>query len=124
MYTETSSVEAVQTWLVSQLAKQLSINPQTIDVREPLTRYGLDSIDAVTFVGELEDLLGVELPDTLLWDYPSIDKAAEYLAKEYDISAALTEVKTEQPTTDNSSKAEKAPAGKGWGSLWGKISGS
>lgn len=54
MYTETSSVEAVQTWLVSQLAKQLSINPQTIDVREPLTRYGLDSIDAVTFVGECQ----------------------------------------------------------------------
>lgn len=124
MYTETSSVEAVQTWLVSQLAKQLSINPQTIDVREPLTRYGLDSIDAVTFVGELEDLLSVELPDTLLWDYPSIDKAAEYLAKEYNISAALTEVKAEEPITDNNSKAEKAPAGKGWGSLWGKISGS
>lgn len=124
MYTETSSVEAVQAWLVSQLAKQLSINPQTIDVREPLTRYGLDSIDAVTFVGELEDLLGVELPDTLLWDYPSIDKAAEYLAKEYDISAALTQVKAEEPKTDNNGKAEKAPATKGWGSLWGKISGS
>ncbi|MFM7714820.1 MAG: acyl carrier protein, partial [Microcystis sp.] len=45
----------VQNWLVKQLADQLSLDAKTINVTEPLTRYGLDSIDAVTMVGDLED---------------------------------------------------------------------
>ncbi len=82
----TSSVKAIQTWLVDQLAEVLSIDPGTIDVKQPLTRYGLDSIDAVTLVGDLEDWLDLELPSTLLWDYPSIEKASAYMVEEFDVT--------------------------------------
>ncbi len=82
----TSSVQAIQTWLVEQLAEVLSIDPSTIDVKQPLTRYGLDSIDAVTLVGDLEDWLDLELPSTLLWDYPSIEKASAYMVEEFDVA--------------------------------------
>ncbi|CAN5781902.1 hypothetical protein BH23CYA1_BH23CYA1_15130 [soil metagenome] len=82
----TSSVTAIQSWLVEQLADVLSIEPSTIDVKQPLTRYGLDSIDAVTLVGDLEDWLDLELPSTLLWDYPSIEKASAYMVEEFDVS--------------------------------------
>lgn len=125
--TETSSVEALQNWLVSKLASQLSINSKTINVSEPLTRYGLDSIDAVTLVGDLEDWLGLELPETLLWDYPSIEKASQYLVKEFDVAAALLNVVPEEKVEENQkekTEKEKASASKGWGSLWGRISGS
>ncbi len=74
--TATSPVEAIQAWLVAQLADVLSLDPKTVDVTQPLTRYGLDSIDAVTLVADLEDWLDLELPSTLLWDYPTIAKAA------------------------------------------------
>ncbi|MEM8807344.1 MAG: acyl carrier protein [Cyanobacteria bacterium P01_G01_bin.38] len=82
----TSPVEAIQQWLASQLADLLSIDPSTIDVKQPLTRYGLDSIDAVTLVGDLEDWLDLELPSTLLWDYPTLEKASAYLVEEFDVS--------------------------------------
>ena len=82
----TSPVQAIQQWLVSQLADVLSIDPSTIEVTQPLTRYGLDSIDAVTLVGDLEDWLDLELPSTLLWDYPTIEKASTYLVQEFDVS--------------------------------------
>lgn len=119
---ETSPVEAIQTWLVNKLAKQLSLNAQTIDVREPLTRYGLDSIDAVTLVGDLEDWLQIELPSTLLWDYPTIEKAAQYMVKEFDVSA-VTNAAPESMKEEPKEPAEAAKS-KGWGGLWGKISGS
>ncbi len=89
--TAASPVEAIQTWLVNQLADVLSLDPSTIDVTQPLTRYGLDSIDAVTLVGDLEDWLDLELPSTLLWDYPTIAKAAAYLVEEFEVSITATD---------------------------------
>lgn len=84
--TAVSPVEAIQAWLVAQLADVLSLDPTTVDVTQPLTRYGLDSIDAVTLVADLEDWLDLELPSTLFWDYPSIAKAATYLVNEFEVS--------------------------------------
>jgi acyl carrier protein len=82
----TLAIEAIQTWMVNQIAKQLSIPATNIKVEEPLTRYGLDSIDSVTIVGDMEEWLDTDLPSTLLWDYPSIAKAARYLVEEMEIS--------------------------------------
>lgn len=115
---ETSSVQAIQSWLVSKLAEQLSLDAKTINVGEQLTRYGLDSIDAVTLVGDLEDWLELELPSTLFWDYPTIQKSAEYLVQEFDVSAALSSGEPEKVVAGNTQpeKAEK----KGWGGLFGK----
>ena len=115
--------EAVQSWLVNQLAEQLSLEADTIDVEEPLTRYGLDSIDAVTMVGELEDWLELELPSTLFWDYPTIEKSALYLEENFDISAALTNTESNSETKESQDEGESVSAGGGWGNLWGKISG-
>ena len=84
--TAASPVAAIQSWLVNQLADVLSLDPATVDVTQPLTRYGLDSIDAVTLVADLEDWLDLELPSTLLWDYPTIAKASTYLVDEFDVS--------------------------------------
>ncbi|QLE56268.1 acyl carrier protein [Nostoc sp. TCL26-01] len=116
-----NAVDTIQGWIINQIAKQLGINAQTIKVTEPLTRYGLDSIDSVTIVGELEDWLSAELPPTLLWDYPTIEKAANYLVNELGISPAQTSA-TEAPAVNN--KPQEAPKEKAWGGLWNKISGS
>jgi acyl carrier protein len=80
-----SSLLSIQTWLVEQIADVLSLDASTIDIKQPLTRYGLDSIDAVTLVGDLEDWLDLELPSTLLWDYPTIEKASTYMVEEFDV---------------------------------------
>ncbi|MEL7223876.1 MAG: acyl carrier protein [Cyanobacteria bacterium J06576_12] len=83
---ESAPTLKIQAWLVEQIADVLSLDPTTIDVQQPLTRYGLDSIDAVTLVGDLEDWLDLELPSTLLWDYPSIAKASAYMVEEFDVT--------------------------------------
>lgn len=113
--TELSANQAIQTWLVQQLAQLLSLDAKAINVTEPLTRYGLDSIDAVTLVGDLEDWLDVELPSTLFWDHPTIEKSSLYITENCEISAAsLGEVKAEVAP-----KAEPANGKKGWG-LFGR----
>lgn len=109
--------QAIQSWLVQQLAQILSLDTKTINITEPLTRYGLDSIDAVTLVGDLEDWLDVELPSTLFWDHPTIEKSSQYITENCDISAAslanseseVAEAKQPEPTNGK----------KGWG-LFGR----
>ncbi|HUF60753.1 MAG TPA: AMP-binding protein [Verrucomicrobiales bacterium] len=63
----------VRPWLVSRLAHHLHLSPELIDHATPFAQYGLDSSVALGITGELQDELGVELPPTLLWDYPTID---------------------------------------------------
>ncbi|MDJ0729824.1 MAG: acyl carrier protein [Crocosphaera sp.] len=121
--TATTPVETVQNWLIKQLAEQLNLDPDKIKITEPFTRYGLDSIDAVTLVGDLEDWLDLDLPDTLFWDYPTVEKSAKYLEEEYDLADALSNIESEETETaepvnqtqDNNSDK------KGWGNLFGRF---
>jgi acyl carrier protein len=118
---EMTPTQAVQTWLVKQLAEQLSLDPKTVSVGEPLTRYGLDSIDAVTMVGDLEDWLDLELPSTLFWDYPTIEKSAQYLVENFDVANALGGSGATPVEASSQETAEPAANGKkGWGGLWGR----
>ena len=72
-------------WLVTKLALALSIAPETIELNQVFSAYGLSSRLAVSLVGELEDFLvenngkSIDLSPTLLWQYPTIETLAEFL---------------------------------------------
>ena len=112
--------EALQDWLVAQLSTQLSLEASTIKVSEPLTRYGLDSIDAVTLVGDLEEWLDLELPDTLFWDHPSIAQASAYLVENFEVENAIASLATETKVTAPAI-TEPSTEKKGWGNLLGRF---
>ncbi len=92
-----------------QAAKVLGLDPgQLLDHRQPLNQMGLDSLMAV----ELRNLLGAglgldkSLPATLVFDYPSVDELADFLAREvYALDVAMaaappTETPDEAPHPD------------------------
>ncbi|HEV7905584.1 MAG TPA: AMP-binding protein, partial [Pyrinomonadaceae bacterium] len=56
------SAEAVEEWLVSQLAERLGVAPAELDVNQPLTRYNLDSLTATELTYSIETGLGTTLP--------------------------------------------------------------
>jgi len=72
----------IQSWLTTRLAAQLGLAPEDIDVRKPFTEYGLDSMVGVFLAGDLEEWLGLQLSPTVLWDYPTAETLAHYLATE------------------------------------------
>ena len=82
------TAEAVTDWLVEQMAERLAVEPEKIDLREPLASYGLSSTEAVVLSGDLEEWLERELPATLVWDYPTIDLLARHLGQEDALATA------------------------------------
>ncbi|MBW4687497.1 MAG: thioester reductase domain-containing protein [Komarekiella atlantica HA4396-MV6] len=80
------TVETIQAWLVHKISQQLKINPQDIDVRESLTSYALDSVQAVNISGELENWLGRKFSPSLLWDYSTIEKLTQHLVSGSEVS--------------------------------------
>ena len=48
----TKSADAIQAWLVSTLAVLLEVQPHEINVNEPLSHYGLNSVEAITVSGD------------------------------------------------------------------------
>ena len=79
----------LQRFLIVELARRLEVDPETIDPRQPFERYGLDSLNAIRLAVELEAGIGRKLPTTALWDFPTIESLANYLAGELKILEIL-----------------------------------
>lgn len=71
--------------LTGLLSKALRMDAAHVRADRPLTEYGLDSIAALTIAGELEEQFDIELPETLLWDCPTLEHLADHL---HDMSHA------------------------------------
>lgn len=83
--------QQLQRTLVGMLAKTLRLRAEEIDVDRPLPHYGLDSIDAVTLAGDLEDLFDIDLPSTLLWDYPTVAAISGFLEEQLEAAAGAAQ---------------------------------
>jgi acyl carrier protein len=76
------SAEEIQAWMIDRLSRLLRIAPGELDPREPIVRYGLDSVALVAFAGDLEEWLGYRFDGNPLEDHPTIEALAAFLAAE------------------------------------------
>jgi myxalamid-type polyketide synthase MxaE and MxaD len=58
----------------------LKIPPEHVDRRKPLGSIGVDSLIALEFRRRLEAALGLALPATMIWNYPTVVELAAYLS--------------------------------------------
>jgi acyl carrier protein len=89
------SAAEIQDWLASRIAARLQITPDEVSVEEPLIDIGLDSMEFVAMVGELEHWLGCRFRDNPLIDYPTISALSEFLAGE--LAAGRTSIMPTRP---------------------------
>jgi acyl carrier protein len=75
----------IQDWLVAQIAEQLSLEPEEIDIHSPISEFGLESLQAMLIVSRAEKTLGVKIPPTLVWNYPTIELLSQRLADQLEL---------------------------------------
>jgi 8-amino-7-oxononanoate synthase len=79
--TEPPTEEAIRTWLITNIASVVNMEPASIDVRQTFDNYGLDSLQAVSLSGDLEIWLNREISPTVVWDYPTVEQLARHLSE-------------------------------------------
>ena len=63
------------------LARELRIPEEELEVDRPFAELGLNSVMAMSIRREAEQLAGIELSATMLWNHPTIASLTAYLVK-------------------------------------------
>jgi acyl carrier protein len=79
---EPRSAADVEQWMVEYLARLLHTPADQIDVTVPFEQFALDSVQAVGMTGDLEEWLGVPVDPMAVYDHPTIERLAKYLAEQ------------------------------------------
>jgi acyl carrier protein len=72
--------------LLDQVARVLRLAPSRVGARTPLSSLGLDSLMGLELRNRLEASLGVTLPGTLLWTYPTVAALVPHLASKMGLA--------------------------------------
>jgi NADPH:quinone reductase-like Zn-dependent oxidoreductase/NADP-dependent 3-hydroxy acid dehydrogenase YdfG/acyl carrier protein len=72
--------ELMHVFVRDQLARVLGLDAARISAGQPLQVLGLDSLLALEFRNRLEAALGLSLPATLAWNYPTLASLVPHLA--------------------------------------------
>ena len=67
-------------WLRERLSVALGVAPESLDAEAPLDALGLSSREAVSLAGEIEEAFGITVSATLLWEHPTVNALARFLA--------------------------------------------
>jgi polyketide synthase 13 len=73
------SPEKTTEWLRTRISLRSGFKTTHVDPDEPLSSYGLTSMEAITLTAELEEALGIRIEPTLVWEYPSINSLVAHL---------------------------------------------
>jgi acyl transferase domain-containing protein/acyl carrier protein len=84
---EGPSQRQVEAWLARRLAAELGVEAATVDPDQPFARFGLGSASMVGLAAELERWLGRRLPETLLYEHPTLRRLSQALAADGEAAA-------------------------------------
>ncbi|MGW7688466.1 SDR family NAD(P)-dependent oxidoreductase [Streptomyces asiaticus] len=77
-------------------ARVVGAEPARIDTGAPLTSMGFDSLLSLELRKSLESSLGVQLPSTVTWRFPTIDALVPYLADRMEVELEPGQVPGEE----------------------------
>ncbi len=96
----------MQTYLQNQVAGVLRLSPSRVELSRPLGTLGLDSLMSLELRNRLEADLGLALPATLAWNYPTVAAMAPYLANKIGVPLGAEAA----PAADEPAAVDEKPA--------------
>lgn len=82
MTNESKNQSELTQWLIQLVAASQKLDVADIDPDMQFIELGLDSMSAVTLVGDIEVELGIELDSSVVRDHPTIAHLSRHLAEQ------------------------------------------
>ncbi|MFI9407007.1 SDR family NAD(P)-dependent oxidoreductase [Nocardia sp. NPDC052316] len=96
--------------IVASVADILFAEPDEIDGRVSFRDQGLDSVGAVQLVRDLNERFDTDLESTVVYEHPTVEELAEYLASEVQATAFLADAaRATQPAPEAGAPPVPAP---------------
>jgi amino acid adenylation domain-containing protein/non-ribosomal peptide synthase protein (TIGR01720 family) len=108
---ETAEEAGLRAWLSGWLAHRLGIAPEEAARADLFSDLGLDSAAAVELSGALSAHLGISLPETVAWDYPSVSRLAAHAGRLASGAGAIPEPRQRRDRSPNAPRAPIAVVG-------------
>lgn len=70
--------------MIRKIVEITGVDEQSLDGSTPLAEVGLSSIEAVELSEWLASKTGLDVPPTLIFDYPTIEAITSYLESELE----------------------------------------
>ncbi|MEE4492736.1 SDR family NAD(P)-dependent oxidoreductase [Streptomyces sp. BE230] len=74
------SVSEVSGLILAAVADRTGSPQDRLDVRARFSELGLDSLAVTSLTREIGEVIGLDLPPTLAWEYPTVEALAQYVA--------------------------------------------
>jgi acyl carrier protein len=84
------TTEDLQDWLANEVAEQLGVDADDIDIKAPFDRFGLSSVQIMSIANLGKQYFGLEISPIVILNYPNIESLSDYLAKELETSSVET----------------------------------
>jgi acyl carrier protein len=75
------TAEEIQEWLATQIAEQVGIDPDEIDLRVPFSSYGLTSLQATSITTLGQEQFGLPLSPLIVWSFPNVETLSQFLSE-------------------------------------------
>jgi acyl-CoA synthetase (AMP-forming)/AMP-acid ligase II/acyl carrier protein len=105
--------QAVELWLRAQVAGKLNVELQQVDVGQPLTRYGLDSLAAIELAHGVESNFEIAVPLTAFLEGANIAELATRVVEQQQVNSGEQRRPAGEPIARTS-----APLSVGQRALW------
>lgn len=97
---ESVQLEKLQEELVKSLSEVLNMEEEDVDICGKFIDMGLDSITGVEWIRAINKQYGVSVKVTRVYDYPSLQEFAIYLAKELSLQEGNIPVTPHAPSSN------------------------
>jgi len=95
------SSTAVQSWLVSIVARELKMDSSRIEIDTPLPDYGVDSVLMVQLLRPISERVGQSLDPSILFEHPTIEGLSQWLMSMYGEVLASELANSKGTSTDS-----------------------
>ncbi|WP_437760883.1 SDR family NAD(P)-dependent oxidoreductase [Sorangium sp. So ce1389] len=96
----------LEAYIQEQVGQVLRLSPSKVGLNKPIGSLGLDSLMGLELRNRFEASMGLTLPATLVWTYPTVAALADHLAAQMNVPLAAPEEPPPPPSGANGAAPE------------------